>query len=194
MARESHKERLLTEGLAVVHERGFGGASVRDIARAAGAPQGSFTNHFASKEVFGLEVLNLYFSNAQVVIERTLRNDDLPPLKRLRAYFDALTASVEEYESKRGCLFGNTCAEATDDNEALRVRLVEILDELQGAFEYCLKAAVKIGELPPGTKVRELAGFILSSFQGAVLFSRAYRGVALIERFKRVLFSSIISK
>src|SRR5882672_1420 len=55
MARESHKQKLLTEGLRVVHERGYGGASVRDIVAAAGVPHGSFTNHFASKEAFGLE-------------------------------------------------------------------------------------------------------------------------------------------
>ena len=57
MPKPSHREKILTEGLRVVHERGFAGASVRDIVQAAGVPQGSFTNHFASKEAFGLEVL-----------------------------------------------------------------------------------------------------------------------------------------
>ena len=40
----------------VVHERGFAGASVRDILEVAKVPQGSFTNHFASKEAFCLEI------------------------------------------------------------------------------------------------------------------------------------------
>jgi TetR/AcrR family transcriptional regulator, transcriptional repressor for nem operon len=34
---------------------------VRDICAAAGVPQGSFTNHFRSKEAFAEEVLNRYF-------------------------------------------------------------------------------------------------------------------------------------
>src|SRR5690242_9670269 len=58
MPKPSHRETILTEGLRVVHERGFAGASVRDIIEAAGVPQGSFTNHFASKEAFCLEVLD----------------------------------------------------------------------------------------------------------------------------------------
>jgi TetR/AcrR family transcriptional regulator, transcriptional repressor for nem operon len=39
----------------MVQARGFGGASVRDIVEAAGVPQGSFTNHFASKKRFALK-------------------------------------------------------------------------------------------------------------------------------------------
>ncbi len=85
MAKPSNRDKILTEGLRVVHERGFGGASVRDIVQAAGVPQGSFTNHFASKEAFGLEVIDRYFANATNTMRETLRNDALPPLQRLRA-------------------------------------------------------------------------------------------------------------
>jgi len=89
MPKPSHREKILTEGLRVVHERGFAGASVRDIVQAAGVPQGSFTNHFTSKEAFGLEVLDLYFARGCELMRETLRNDSLPPLQRLGAYIDA---------------------------------------------------------------------------------------------------------
>src|ERR1700744_6170943 len=75
MPRPSHRGKILAEGLKVVHAQGFAGASVRDIVHAAGVPQGSFTNHFASKEAFGLEILDLYFSNGMAVLGETLRND-----------------------------------------------------------------------------------------------------------------------
>ena len=192
MARASHKGKLLTAGFSLVHERGYGGTSVRDIVNAAGAAQGSFTNHFASKEKFGLEVLDLYYDKIQSVIDQTLRNEKLPPLKRLKAYFDIHIASIASYGSKRGCMFGNTSAEATDENEALRLRVVEMLDQVTASVEYCLKAAVKAGELPAGTKTKDLAGYITSSFQGAILMSKAYRSVTPIERFKRVLLASVV--
>src|ERR1700757_3187172 len=107
MPKPSHREKILTEGLRVVHERGYGGASVRDIVEAAGVPQGSFTHHFASKEAFFLEVLDLYFRDARATIERTLRNDSLPPLKRLRAYVDAQIEYLNEIGLQNGCLVGN---------------------------------------------------------------------------------------
>jgi len=51
MARPANREKILTAGLRVVHERGFGGASVRDIVQAAGVPQGSFTCHLRYQRV-----------------------------------------------------------------------------------------------------------------------------------------------
>src|SRR6202043_1040202 len=122
MPRPSNKEKLLADGLRVVHERGFGASSVRDITQAAGVPQGSFTNHFASKEAFSLEILDLYFANSRLVIGDTLRNDALPPLKRLRAYIDASITTIRNHDAKNGCLVGNFAAEASDHSEIIRKR------------------------------------------------------------------------
>src|SRR3984893_15243449 len=96
MGKPSNREKILTEGPRVVQERGFAGASVRDIVAAAGVPQGSFTNHFASKEAFCLEILDLYFKDVRTMIQRTLRNDSLPPLVRLRGFVDAQTKDLNQ--------------------------------------------------------------------------------------------------
>src|ERR1700685_4555484 len=71
MSRISNRDKLLDKGLQVVLQRGYVGASVRDIVEAAGVPQGSFTNHFASKEAFSLEVLELYFADSCVMMRDT---------------------------------------------------------------------------------------------------------------------------
>src|SRR5438132_3985898 len=131
MPKPSHRETILTEGLRVVLERGFCGASVRDVVQAAGVPQGSFTNHFASKEAFGLEILDLYFAQVREGIRKTLRNDSLPPLDRLRAWLDLQIRFLKKADMRNGCLIVNFSIEAADDSEALRQRLVEIVDEIQ---------------------------------------------------------------
>src|ERR1700686_3087862 len=114
MPKTSNRERILTQGLRVVHERGFANASVRDIVQAAGVPQGSFTNHFASKEAFGLEILDLYLAAGREGTRQTLRNDALPPLERLGAYIDAGKNRLNQDDMRNGCLFGNFTAEASD--------------------------------------------------------------------------------
>ena len=48
MQKQTNRDKLLANGLRVVHQQGLAGASVRDIVEAAGVPQGSFSNHFAS--------------------------------------------------------------------------------------------------------------------------------------------------
>src|ERR1700679_1311853 len=103
MPKPSNREKILTEGMRVVHERGFAGASVRDIVQAAGVPQGSFTNHFASKEAFGLEVIDLYLANSRAVMRDTLLNDALPPLQRLAVYIDTGKDRLNRDGMRNGC-------------------------------------------------------------------------------------------
>ena len=192
MAKPSNREKILTEGLRVVHAHGYAGASVRDIVQAAGVPQGSFTNHFVSKEAFGLEILELYFANGRETIRQTLRNDELPPLARLRDYIDTNKARLNKDSMRNGCLFGNFTAEASDHSELIRNRLVEIYAEVQDAIAYCLKAAIKAGELPADFQCDDVAGFIVSSLQGANLLAKAQRNPLPVDRFKRVLFSTVL--
>jgi len=193
MSRISNKDRILANGLKVVLERGYVGASVRDIVEASGVPQGSFTNHFASKEAFSLEILDLYFANSRVLIGETLRNDALPPLKRLRAYVDASITSIRNHDVKNGCLVGNFAAEASDHSEIIRKRVSEIFTELREAIAHCLKAAVKAGELPKSLKISEVASFIVTGLQGAWLVSKVERDLTVAENFKKILFSTVLA-
>jgi TetR/AcrR family transcriptional regulator, transcriptional repressor for nem operon len=190
--RRSNRDKLLETGLAIMHKRGFIGASVRDIVHAAGVSQGSFTDHFPSKEAFSLEILNLYFEITQKVIEQTLRNDSMKPLKRLEAYIDAHTTYLEVVGKERGCLYGNFAAEASGHSEVVRKRLVEIFAEIQKAITYCLEAAVKARELPRDFDSSEVARFIFFSLQGAMLIGKGQRSLAPSKCFKEILFSKVL--
>src|ERR1700675_399334 len=192
MSRPSNKEKLLTDGLRLVHQRGFGASSVRDIAQAAGVPQGSFTNHFASKEAFGVEILERYREMTSAAVRATLRNDRLPPLRRLRAWIDGQLSYLRKDDMRRGCLYGNLSAEASEQSEAIRGRVASVFAENQVSVAYCLEAAIDAGELAPNTEVQELAGVIVSSLQGAILVAKAQRSPVPVERFKRVLFQQLL--
>jgi TetR/AcrR family transcriptional repressor of nem operon len=192
MAKQTNREKILAEGLRVVHERGYAGASVRDIVQAAGVPQGSFTNHFASKEAFGLEILDIYFARGCQRIDATLRNDALSPLARLRAYLQQSTAKMCESGMRNGCLLGNFSAETADHSEVIRERLQQIFAETEAALVYCLEAAISAGEIDATLDCRQIAGFIVASLQGAILLAKAQRSLVPIERFEQILFSRVL--
>jgi TetR/AcrR family transcriptional regulator, transcriptional repressor for nem operon len=194
MSRPSHREAILNAGLQVMHKRGYSNTSVRDIAAAADVPIGSFTNHFRSKEAFGLEVLNLYYSSNRELFLDTLLNDNKPPLKRLREWIDVTDATLNQADAWNGCLLGNFGIEASDETITIQKRAGEIFKEVEGHIEYCLKAAVKAGEIPIKTDCAELASFVLGSLQGALLLGKAQRSSAPMKRFKHVLFASLIHK
>ena len=192
MPKPSHREKLLAAGLQVVLEQGYCGASVRDIVQAAGVPQGSFTNHFRSKEAFCLEVLERYFTLVRENMEKTLRNDAIAPLQRLRAWVDLQIRFLEQAGMRNGCLIGNYGVEASDHSEPIRRRLVEIFAEIHESVVYCLKAAVTAGDVSSATDCDELAHFLYASLQGAVLESKVERSLAPLKRFKKVLFSTLL--
>ena len=192
MTKLSNRDKILTEGLRVVHEQGFGGASVRDIVQAAGVPQGSFTNHFASKEAFGLEILDLYFSNTCDLIRQTLDNGALAPLDRMHAYIGAIKDRLSGSGMRGGCLFGNFSAETSNNSEAIRARLAELFERVQSMVAACLRDAVTAGALSAATDIDEVAGFFISAIQGAILLAKAQRSLAPVERFERLLFAQVL--
>ena len=95
---------------------------------------------------------------------------------------------------RNGCLLGNFTAEASDWSEKIRLRLVEVFAEVQSAIAYCLRAAVKAGEVAPSLDCDEVAGFIVSSMQGANLLAKAQRSPVPVERFKEILFSLVLRR
>jgi TetR/AcrR family transcriptional regulator, transcriptional repressor for nem operon len=192
MPKPSHREKLLDEGFKVLLSHGYNGASVRDIVRAAAVPQGCFTNHFTSKEAFANEVLDRYVSLVNAKIQRTLRNDSLPPLQRMRAWLDAQIEFFKQSEFRSGCLIGNFTMETSGQNASIRQRLVAIIQDIEESLVYCLEAAVNAGELPTSTNVHELASFVYSSWQGAILQAKVEQRVEPLERFKNVLFGQLM--
>ena len=192
MKRVSNRDRILASGLEVVHAHGFAGASVRDIVQAAGVPQGSFTNHFGSKEAFGVEIIDLYYACGRQLIAETLRNDALPPLERLAAYFDRSTTKLGGAAISNGCLLGNLAAEASHDSEPIRQKLDDVFTDMTAAFAYCIDAAIKAGEVPDDVDVEATAAYIVASLQGATLFAKLREDCAPIDRFRRILFDKIL--
>jgi TetR/AcrR family transcriptional repressor of nem operon len=192
MPKPSHREKFLEAGFEVVIKRGYCGASVRDIVHAAGAPQGSFTNHFASKEAFCLELLNRYFATVEENIRRTLRNDAASPLARLEEWLDTVIGFLKQGEMRNGCLIGNFSAEAGEYSEPIRQRLSEIYQEIHLSVAYCLEAAVKAGELHSSADCDELAQFLYAALNGAILQAKVEHSPAPLERFKKTLFAVVL--
>jgi TetR/AcrR family transcriptional repressor of nem operon len=64
---EKH-EKILAEAARLFRERGFGGAGVADIMKAAGLTHGAFYAHFDSKEALAAEALARALEQSQARI------------------------------------------------------------------------------------------------------------------------------
>lgn len=192
MARASLRDQILQAGLKVMFHKGYIGSSVRDIAAAAAAPQGSFTNHFRSKEVFARDVLDLYFDHVKTLVAQALDDTSLTPRQRLRRYLDIITARLEADSFTRGCLIGDFSLEAAPQSEMLRERLVAIFAEWRAPFAACIAQAQAAGEISDAFAPDDLADFLLSSWEGAILRMKVARTAEPLERFKQIVFATIL--
>ena len=191
MAKPSHRDNILDAGLSVMFRKGYVGAGVRDIVLEAGAPQGSFTNHFRSKEVFADEVLARYFEHTKALVAEALDNPTRSPRRRLMRYLDIITERLEADDFARGCLIGDFSLEAAPVSEMLRERLVAIFMEWRAPFAACIREAQAGGEIDGTFAPDELADFLLASWEGAILRMKVTRDAEPLQRFKRIAFATV---
>jgi TetR/AcrR family transcriptional repressor of nem operon len=194
MPRESHRNRILDAGLKVMFRKGFVGSGIRDIMAEASAPQGSFTNHFRSKEAFAGEVLDRYFTHVKGLVRQALDDRNLSPRERLRRYLDIITARLENDGFTRGCLIGDFSLEATPHSEALRDRLSDIYEEWRAPFASCIAEAQATGEISKTFRADDLADFLLASWEGAIMRMKVDRTPAALERFKTIAFQTVFTE
>lgn len=192
MSKVSNREKIIVKGLRVVHEYGYTGATVRDISRAAGVPLGSFTNHFTSKEEFGLEVLNRYCLASKAIMLRTLGDKTKPLRERFDLYFDYVLENLLGPDLRSGCLVGNLCAEVVNQSDLLRIRLAAILEEMREDILAVLYEGIASGELPADLVPEKACGFIYFSLQGAILVAKVLRSAGPIENCRKHIMVDIL--
>ncbi len=194
MARASHRERILDAGLKIMLRKGYCGAGVREVVAEASVPQGSFTNHFRSKEAFAREVLDRYFDHVKGLVAHALADSSLPPRERLQRYLDVITERLRLDHYARGCLIGDFSLEAAPQSEMLRERLAGIFAEWRALFAACIAEAQATGEIDRTFDPDDLAEFLLASWEGAILRMKVARGPEPLERFKRIVFSTVFKE
>ncbi len=193
MGRPSLREKILHSGVRTVHELGYAAAGVREITAAAGVPQGSFTNHFRSKEAFGLAVLDRYFEGIEATMAATLGDKSLTPAARLQAYFETVADRLAEAGWRHGCLIGNLSLEMAEHSQAFRDRLAQVMAAITDRFAVIVRAAQARGEMRADLPADEIASALMSSWQGAMLWMKVHRSGAPIERFRRVTLAAYLA-
>ena len=194
MSKPSLREDILNAGLQLMFRSGYQGATVRDICAAAGAPHGSFTNHFRSKEAFAQEVLDRFFAKTKGFVREAMDDTSLTPRQRLKRYLDIISGQLRSEEWNRGCLIGDFSLQASSESELLRHRLEAIFQEWRVPFAACIAEAQKAGEIDATFDPTDLAEFLLASWEGAILRMRVERGPAPLDRFKNIVFQTVFKE
>jgi len=186
------REKLLCAGLALLHANGYSASGIQQIVDVAGVPKGSFYNYFASKEAFCAEIVDLYFEQHLPELRALLRDPHRPPLDRLRGYFADRMGGFQNGGYLRGCLLGNLSLEMADQSELLRARLAAHFQTWCGLLAECIASAQNTGGVRCRLPAEVLAGFVLNSWEGALLRMRVEKSAAPLHAFMQVVFDELL--
>lgn len=189
MQRSHTKRTLLEHGMTMLLQRGYNDLGVADLLEAAGVPKGSFYHHFGSKEEFGLQVIDLYMEEVHAGLDHCLGDTRLPPLARVRRFFD-LSAEKYRTEGYLGCLLGGLGQELSGISEAFRRKVERCFSEIARRIAATLDEAVQRGELPATTDVDAMAELLINCWEGAALRSRLRRDPAPLREVLDFYFQS----
>jgi TetR/AcrR family transcriptional repressor of nem operon len=188
----STRDHLLQVGLRRIRSLGYAATGVKEILDEADVPKGSFYHHFASKEAFAKEVLALYVRGENERAAKLLGEGKAAPLRRLRRYFEELIAIYGPTATISGCLMGNLSLEMADHSDSIQSLLHQSYANWQTAVTVVLQEAIDRGDLARSAKPEELAGFLLNSYEGALLRSKADRSAKPLEVFLHFAFNVLL--
>jgi TetR/AcrR family transcriptional repressor of nem operon len=162
MTAQTTRDRLIDTGLKLMHQNGYNATGVAEILKAADVPKGSFYHHFGSKEDFAAAALKKYTAREAEHAATVLSDLTVSPVKRLKRYFMDIVKFYGQQGAIPGCMMGTIAT--------------------------VIEQAVEQKELSADTDPESLAGFLLNSWEGALLRSQAEASDAPLEVFMHSVF------
>jgi TetR/AcrR family transcriptional regulator, transcriptional repressor for nem operon len=166
---ERTRRHIIAEAAPLFNRSGYEGCSIQEVMAAAGVEKGGLYRHFSSKEELAVEAFDHAW--AEVSKARTSGLEEIAdPLDRVETF-------IRNFVDRRpslsgGCPLLNTAIDADDGNRALRARAQQALRGWQSRLTEALKHARRQGILSVEADPSRLAVVIISTLEGAVMFSR----------------------
>lgn len=176
------RNRIIEVAAELFLKQGYGATGIAQILEAAGVLRGSLYYHFPTKEDLLLATLEwrkrmLWPEVITPVFDRV---DD--PLERLFGVLDGYRQMLLICEFQMGCPIGNLALELSESNPRARGLLEENFENWKNAIRGCLEEAQSQGRLPEDMNPNDLAHYVLTVMEGAVMLARTYRTIETYDR------------
>jgi AcrR family transcriptional regulator len=172
----SSRERVLEAARELFWVNGYEATSVAEILEKAGVNSGSLYHYFEGKEELLLAVLDTYKDMLYpAVIEPAFKGVD-DPIERIFAVLEGYRSGLLYTVFTGGCPIGNLALEVGDHHPEARKRIAANFEGWVDSIRKCLDDAAE--RLPAHLDRAQLAQFILTVMEGAVMQSRAHASIA----------------
>lgn len=147
------REHIVAVGQRIMAGKGFSAVGLNEILTSAGVPKGSFYYYFASKDAFGVALLEKYFTDYLAELDTSLQARDLTMAEGLFGYFYRWRSNQLQADCQGKCLVVKLGAEVADLSEPMRLALKQgtagIVARLASAIERGVaEASLRIDSQP----------------------------------------------
>jgi TetR/AcrR family transcriptional regulator, transcriptional repressor for nem operon len=181
------REKILQAASRLFALKGYHDAKLEEVLGAAQVSKGAFFHQFRDREDLGFAVLDWHMDRRRQLLDAI--EQELPPAKQadpLQKVFrrlDAIQEMVRRREGcKGGCIIGNMSTALSDCHDGFRKRLAECFDEMAKEFLPHLKAKARQGRVRRRTNMSELARYIVTVIEGAIMQARTLGDAELLPR------------
>ena len=186
------KERILKAGARIVHQKGFYNTGLAEVLEAAGVPKGSFYFHFKNKEEFGLQLIDYFSEYLKTSREGFYEDQGLSHIEKIRGIFKSQSEAFKQNDFKGGCPIGNLALETGDCNDNFRNKLNHAFIDIKKELTLQLEMAKKSGEISESLNSEEVADFIQSSWEGALMQMKVSRSTVPHKIFDQMIFEKLL--
>ncbi|ROS77331.1 TetR family transcriptional regulator [Curtobacterium sp. PhB130] len=180
MPRASLRDAIVDAALVEFHQHGYAGTGVAAITGAAGAPKGSFYNHFRSKADLAIEVADRFAAASPTAL---LDDESVPrAVDRITGYFDAMLDQLAGIEFRYGCLLGNLAIDTATDEPAVASHVDGVFDEWVARLAAAVRAAQEQGDVSDALDASLVGAQLVDLWEGAALRAKARRDGELTRR------------
>ncbi len=170
---QATRQHILDTGYRLVLQKGFAALGLQEILKACAVPKGSFYHYFASKEVFGCELLQQYVDDYGRKLEQLLAEPG-NGRERLMRYWDAWARDPADPAQgwAEECLVVKLAAEVSDLSEDMRRVLDQGVQRLLQRIAGLVDEGRADGSLPKGKPALQVARVLYQMWLGAALLSK----------------------
>lgn len=185
------KQRLIDAGWVMLLEHGYHALGIQALLDATNTPKGSFYHHFKDKEDFALQVVDEYMGAVHAGLQACLGDQGMPPLTRIRNFFEA---TLESYQSEGylGCLLGGLGQELSAASDVFRAKISWCFAEIGRQISVCLQEARARGDIPASIDPERAAELLVDCWEGAALRSRLRASPAPLTAMLDFYFQSVL--
>jgi TetR/AcrR family transcriptional regulator, transcriptional repressor for nem operon len=179
------RTRLVLTAMQLFRDKGYNSTSVADVLHSAGLNSGSLYHFFPGKQDLLLAVLDAYHGGIGPLLLEPAWQGVSDPIERVFALLAAYRRALATSECGYACPIGSLALELHEPDRAVRERLATNFTAWIQAVQDCLEDAG--ARLPRDINRRELAAFVLTTMEGAVMQARTYRELASFDAAVRQL-------